>query len=152
MGYDVFPEEVTCLGNDEFSWYSDSGRVAIFDIYYLDSAGYVEVSQDCHGMSELRAPATYRITAAGIDLIDTPGEIDKRFPVYAISNVNGDVIIGDSNIVNNTINVLERLKSTVNGLPVPDNEKKGILDHINSVLSHPLFQTIISTGATILKD
>lgn len=103
-------------------------------------------------MGELRAPATYRITAAGIDLIDTPGEIDKRFPIYAISNVNGDVIIGDSNIVNNTINVLERLKSTVNGLPVPDNEKKGILDHINSVLSHPLFQTIISTGATILKD
>lgn len=152
MGYDIFPEGVECLGNDKFSWDTAVGRVAIFDVYYLDSAGYVEVSQDCNGMGELRAPATYCITAAGIDLIETPGEIDKRFPVYAISNVNGSVIIGDANIVNSTVAALEGLKKSLNDLPVSDDEKKGILGHINSVLSHPLFQTIVSTGAKVLKD
>lgn len=152
MGYEVFPEDVVCLGDDRFSWDTPSGRIAIFDIYYLDSAGYVEVSQDCNGMGELRTPATFRITAAGINLIETPGEIDKRFPIYSISNVGGQVVIGNSNIVNSAVNALENLKNGVDALAVPDDEKKGIMDHINSILSHPLLRTILNAGAGILKD
>jgi hypothetical protein len=44
LAYKEFPDMVDCSLIERFSWDSPEGRTAIFDLYYLESAGYVEIT------------------------------------------------------------------------------------------------------------
>jgi hypothetical protein len=44
LAFKEFPNIVDCSLVERFSWDSPKGRTAIFDLYYLESAGYVEIT------------------------------------------------------------------------------------------------------------
>jgi len=143
--YEEFPSTLENVEGKRFNWETPGTRTALFDLYHLHDAGFVEITagRDRKTAPPLLIPFLYRITSAGNSLIETPGRIDKEMPIIAISNVGGDVVIGDNNVIRSTIEALTSLKEAAESLAVPYDDKRGLVDHINAVLSHPLLQTAL---------
>lgn len=145
-GYEVFPGTIDC-DKTEFNWDEVEARINIFDIYYLNHAGYVNLLKT-EETTEKTMPFYYSLTSAGIDLLENPGEIDSRFPIINISGIQGNVTVGNGNIVNSSINELAKIQEEINHLKIPDTEKKPLLDKLQSVSS--ILGTVLEVGKTVL--
>lgn len=146
-GHEVFPENIKC-DKSEFNWDEPKARINIFDIYYLDQAGYVSLCKT-EEMSAKTVPFDYTLTAAGIDLLENPGEIDNIFPIINISDIHGNVTVGNGNIVSSSINALNAVSEmgkTINLLEIPPAQKKSLLDKLQSVTS--IIGTLLNIGKT----
>ncbi len=76
--YFSYQEYIHC-DPDKFNWYTSSGRVNIFDLFYLGENNYIDLIGGSTGTH--RAPDFFMLTAKGADLMEIPGELDKRFPM-----------------------------------------------------------------------
>lgn len=154
LGYEAYPDNVLPLHDSnfpiKFDWYSDDGRAALFDIFYLHDSGFVRADKQ-GGFGDPDNVACYALTAAGIDLVETPGRLDTRFPVVSISHTQGNVIIGDHNIISsqNDIKGLDRLLHTIEKMDANPEEKTDVTKRIKELLAHPLLQTLLSLGGSL---
>jgi hypothetical protein len=76
--YFSFPEYVFC-DPDKFNWHTPSGRINIFDLFYLGETNYLDLiggSTETH-----RKPDFFILTAKGADLMEIPGQLEERFPM-----------------------------------------------------------------------
>ncbi len=155
LGYEAFPDNVFPLHDPKFpikfDWDSDDGRAALFDIFYLHESGLVRADKQ-GAFGEPDNVVCYVLTAEGINLVETPGHLDTRFPVVSISHTQGNVIIGDHNVsVQNDIKALERLLQTIEKMEAKPEEKTDITKRIKELLAHPLLQTLLSLGGSLGK-
>lgn len=76
--YCSYPEYIYC-DPDDFNWHTPAGRINIFDLFYLGENKYIDLigaSAETH-----RKPEFFMLTAKGADLMEIPGDLDKRFPL-----------------------------------------------------------------------
>jgi|GEM_PF-863161 len=140
VAYKSFPDIVDCSITEQFRWESPEGRTAIFDLYYLESAGYIEIVAQGRKYGIPPTPYAYILTKAGIDLIEKPRELDRLFPIVQVTGNEGTVTLDDLRMLNDIINSLERLREIVQEMPLPENEKRGMLYYITVLLTHPSLQ------------
>jgi len=145
MAYQCFPDTVDCSITQLFNWESSEGRTAIFDLYYLESAGYIEIVAQGRKFGIPPTPYAYILTKAGIDILEKPGELDRLFPIIPFTHHSSTEGLNDSEILKEIINTLERLRSMVHDMEIPDSEKNGMLYYINALLAHPSLQRCTDT-------
>ncbi len=76
--YCCYPEYIYC-DPDKFNWHTPAGRINIFDLFYLGAVNYLDL---IGGTTEThRKPDFFMLTATGIDLMEIPGNLDRRFPL-----------------------------------------------------------------------
>jgi hypothetical protein len=93
--YERFPAIVDCSLTGRFHWDNPEGRTAVFDLYYLASAGYIEIVAEGRSFGIPPTPYAYILTKAGIDLLEKPGEIDRILPIAPTGSAGGDVMPPD---------------------------------------------------------
>lgn len=77
--YAVYPELSYC-DPEQFNWDEPEARTNIFDLYYLYDSGYLDLVKSV--TEGHRRPDFYMLTPKGADLIEIPGKLDERFPVF----------------------------------------------------------------------
>jgi hypothetical protein len=76
--YFSYPEYIYC-DPEEFNWYTPSGRMNVFDLFYLGDCRYLDL---IGGANEThRKPDFFMLTPKGADVIEIPGSLDQRFPL-----------------------------------------------------------------------
>lgn len=94
--------------------------------------GGVEVSND---------EVSYKITDVGIDRLEGESRFKKQSPFGAVNigNVQGAVVFGDHNVVNNQFiplaEHLTRLEQAISASAMPDNEKVAVIGDIETIKS-----------------
>ncbi len=76
--YFSYPEYIYC-DPDEFNWHTATGRINIFDLFYLGDCNYIDLigsSTETH-----RKPDFFMLTPKGADLLEIPKKLDERFPL-----------------------------------------------------------------------
>jgi hypothetical protein len=114
---------------------------------YLVQKGWVrEVSRDRtyttpRGASIPREQVTYKISDVGIDRVEGESRFKKQSPFGAVNigNVQGAVVIGDRNVVNNQFvplaEHLTKLEEEISGAAMPDAEKVAVIGDIETIKS-----------------
>jgi hypothetical protein len=88
-----------------------------------------------------REQVTYKITDIGIDRVEGESRFKKQSPFGAVNigNVQGAVIFGDRNVVNNQFvplaEHLTQLEKAVSATAMPDNEKVAVIGDIETIKS-----------------
>lgn len=123
------------------------GKEVAAALDYLVQKGWVrEISRDRsyttpRGASIPREQVTYKITDVGIDRVEGESRFKKQSPFGAINigNVQGAVVIGDRNVINNQFlglaEQLETLEEGVSSLDLPDDEKLSVISDIETIKS-----------------
>lgn len=137
LAYRRFPDAVDCALLGGFDWEDEKGRTAIFDLYYLEAAGYVEIVAEGRSFGIPPTPYTYLLTKRGIDLMEKPGEMDRVLPLPGREGWGGQ---STEAVVQRFASALGELRWSAEFLPLPERERQVILYHVDALLSNPLLQ------------
>lgn len=141
--YEVHPASLDA-GQIDLDVTKPPGRANLSDIDYLNEAGFLEVYSFKGSNLPCPWPITLKLTHAGLDLLSDDKNLSDRLPIVQVSHVGGDVIIGDRNITRQTTRISTSLIAYRDSLAEKtdrSNEEEGILDHLNALLSSPVFNT-----------
>jgi hypothetical protein len=123
---------------------SIEGRINISDINYLYEAGFLDVKEAGGLGMPFPVPAMIKLTSAGLDLLMNPQELEREFPTtVSVSNVGGNVIIGNRNSITSITHSLELVRNALSEKSNPTPQESSILDHVNALLADPTFNTVL---------
>ncbi|MFW6150175.1 MAG: hypothetical protein ACOC6A_01435 [Chloroflexota bacterium] len=124
-----------------------SAKEVAASLDYLVQKGWVrEISRERSyttpgGAVVPREQVTYKITDVGIDRLEGESRFKKQSPFGAVNigNVQGAVVFGDHNVVNNQFiplaEHLTRLEQAISTTAMPDNEKVAVIGDIETIKS-----------------
>jgi hypothetical protein len=144
IAYERFPRIVDCSIMGQFHWESPEGRTAVFDLYYLESAGYVDIVAQGRSFGVPPTPYAYTLTKAGIELVERPGEVERVLPLTPLTSRQRTLVLADSSHAKETVSALKKLRETIQTIPLPEGEKKDIIYHIDAILANPLLQLLFA--------
>ena len=76
------------------------------------------------------------------------GDAVNKYEVHATGN---NIQVGDGNVQNITYSyILQQLAQRIEEAEMPEEEKAGLWEAVKKLAAHPLTQTAISVGASIL--